>query len=206
MDVRAAPSSALDWGIAGASLTGERTSGDLHLILPSPRGALVAVVDGVGHGPEAARVATRAIDAIRTRPEESVTALMRACHQELAGSRGAVVGIAAFDVLDSTLSWICVGNIEGALIRAEDAAHPRVDRFLSRRGVVGHQLPMLQASTTATAPGDLLVIATDGIAPGFAEHVVPGHPQAVADAILQACRKGTDDALVVVGRYRGGAA
>jgi negative regulator of sigma-B (phosphoserine phosphatase) len=130
---------------------------------------------------------------------------MRRCHEALAGTRGAVVAIAGFDLAESTVSWICVGNIQGALRRADDGA-PRVDRFLSRRGVVGHQLPHLQASETAIAPGDVLALATDGVAPGFPEHLEAGPPQAMADRILESCRRENDDALIVIGRYQGGTA
>ena len=36
-----------------------------------------------------------------------------------------------------------------------------------RGGVVGYELPIVQASVTAIAPGDVLIFATDGIRPSF---------------------------------------
>jgi hypothetical protein len=55
------------------------------------------------------------------------------------------------------------------------------------------------------APGDLLLLATDGIRSGFAEGLrLDQSPQQLADHILARDVKGTDDALVVVARYLGG--
>jgi negative regulator of sigma-B (phosphoserine phosphatase) len=55
----------------------------------------------------------------------------------------------------------------------------------------------------AVSPGDLLVLATDGIRPDFTTRVTAGDdPQALADRILAECSTGTDDALVVVVRYQ----
>jgi hypothetical protein len=52
------------------------------------------------------------------------------------------------------------------------------------------------------AAGDLLVMATDGIDPGFASALDGGGAaQTVAERIFAAHGKGTDDALVVVVRY-----
>jgi len=53
-------------------------------------------------------------------------------------------------------------------------------------------------------PGDLLVFATDGIAPGFETDLhLAQSPGRIADTILNRHFKGTDDALVFVGRYLG---
>ncbi len=47
----------IDWGVATLMLAGERESGDLHLVKPVGTGVLVSVVDGLGHGAEAAAAA-----------------------------------------------------------------------------------------------------------------------------------------------------
>jgi negative regulator of sigma-B (phosphoserine phosphatase) len=67
---------------------------------------------------------------------------------------------------------------------------------------VGYQVPRVRPSTLALAPGDLLVMVTDGIDPGFAATLdAGGSAQAVAERLFAAHSKGTDDALVVVVRY-----
>src|SRR5262249_60931351 len=44
----------VDYAVATRPLRGEEESGDLHFVIPRPRGAIVAVADGLGHGYQAA--------------------------------------------------------------------------------------------------------------------------------------------------------
>ena len=44
----------VDYGVATRPFPGELECGDLHAVIPRRRGAIVAVVDGLGHGYEAA--------------------------------------------------------------------------------------------------------------------------------------------------------
>jgi len=57
----ARPRSFLDWGVAQVTLQGQTESGDSYLVSTFPNGMLVAVVDGLGHGGEAAAAAKAAI-------------------------------------------------------------------------------------------------------------------------------------------------
>jgi len=47
----------IEWAVAELAQPGQSESGDRHLVLPTPDGGLVAVVDGLGHGAEAANAA-----------------------------------------------------------------------------------------------------------------------------------------------------
>jgi len=51
----------LEWGVAELVLPGQTESGDRYLVTPTPEGGLVAVVDGLGHGAEAAEAAKGAV-------------------------------------------------------------------------------------------------------------------------------------------------
>jgi hypothetical protein len=54
------------------------------------------------------------------------------------------------------------------------------------------------------APGDMLVLSTDGIRPGYFDLLgTEASPQELAGRILEEYGKGTDDALVLVARYLG---
>ena len=57
-----------EYAMAGRALARERQSGDAALVLPTGAGALVAVVDGLGHGDEAALAAGAAISTASTLP------------------------------------------------------------------------------------------------------------------------------------------
>src|SRR5207245_2764106 len=54
-------SSAIEWGVAARSLLGQSSSGDRHIVKPFPRGVLLAAVEGLGHGDEAASAARIAL-------------------------------------------------------------------------------------------------------------------------------------------------
>jgi len=196
----------IDWGVATLTLPGERESGDLHLVKPVRAGVLVSVVDGLGHGAAAAAAARAAVAALNRHAQESVLPLLQRCHQALAGTRGAVVSVALFDRADGSMTWLGVGNVEGVLLYADAGERRGRERLVTRGGIVGSELPPLRAEVLAVAPGDTLILATDGIQSGFADELtVDAPPQQLADQILARSGKSTDDALVLVARYVGDA-
>jgi len=194
----------LEWAVAAQPISGETVSGDLHVIQPFVQGVLLAVIDGLGHGDDATEAAQTAMTVLKENPHESVISLIKRCHALLTHTRGVVMTIASLNAVDGTVTWLGVGNVEGWLLRINArAGHPR-ENVLLRSGLVGYQLPPLHASVISIAAGDLLIFATDGIRPDFAEGVAPGEaPQRIADHIMARHFKGNDDALVLVGRYRG---
>ncbi len=194
----------LDCGIAARVFAGEAASGDTHVLCPTRAGALVAVVDGLGHGADAAAAAQRAGTALAAHCEQPVIPLVRQCHEALVGTRGVALSLAAFNTADDTVTWLAVGNVEAVLLRGDARTVPAKESVVMRGGVVGARLPLLQASVTTVAPGDLLILATDGIRPGFADRLDVALPtQQLADHILAGYGRGTDDALVLVARYAG---
>jgi negative regulator of sigma-B (phosphoserine phosphatase) len=196
----------LEVGAANATLPGELVSGDLHLVEPFPGGVLVAAVDGLGHGGEAAQAALRAVSVLEEHAAAPLTELFERCHARLARTRGVVMSLAAFADSEALMTWVGVGNVEGTLVRAQAAAAARPESILLLGGVLGHALPRLRPSTTPVNPGDTLIFATDGVHGGYLAGIDPSQPpQELADRILSDHFKGSDDALVLVARYRGGA-
>lgn len=194
----------LEWGLATLALPGHVESGDRYVVQPFPNGVLVAAVDGLGHGEEAAAAAKLAVSVLERHPREPVIALLRRCHEALRGTRGVAMSLASLRVPDGVLTWLGVGNVEGLLLRAAAHSDRRHEALLLRGGMVGHQLPPLQAAVLPVMRGDMLVFATDGIREGFTERLpLSDPPQELADQILARHVKGTDDALVLVARYVG---
>ena len=190
----------LEWGVAAQALPGQATCGDRHVMQVFPSGALVAVIDGLGHGEEAATAAEIAVMTLIGNAHESVITLLNRCHEQLRASRGVVMSMASFNAVEGTLTWAGVGNVEGILRRA--GTNVSDETLLLRGGIVGIQLPPLFASIIPVMPGDTLIFVTDGITPGFAEKLnLRDPPQELADRILAQHSKGTDDALVLIARY-----
>lgn len=197
--------SAIESAPALFTLPGQAESGDRHVIVPLPHGALVAVVDGLGHGDEAATAAERAVMTIELHAKhESLVDLVKRCHAALSGTRGAVMNLAMFDSREGTLTWIGVGDVHGRLLLKTNEPGYAEQSLLLRPGVVGQKLPRLQVSVTRVQPGDLVIFATDGIDPEFAEHIsIDSSARDIAQHIVAHYCKRTDDALALVVRYLG---
>jgi len=193
----------LEWGVAVAPLPGEADCGDLYVVRAFDGGVLAAVIDAIGHGAEAARIAGLAAGVLERHAREPVQALLPRCHKRLRGSRGAAISLASFDDRAGTMSWLGVGNVGGILVHADARPEPR-QSLLVRGGIVGDRLPALELAAIPVERGDLLIMATDGIANGFRE-ALPGklEPQRLAEEIERGYAKTTDDALVLVARYAG---
>lgn len=187
-----------EWGLATMLYPGQSESGDWYVVTPFADGVLVAVVDGLGHGRDAAiatRLATVTLEQYAHEPPEQ---LFLRCNEVLRTTRGAAISMASFDRQRRTMTWLAVGNVSGTLMRADRAA--RADNLVLRGGVVGLNLPELRPAVKVVAPGDTLVFATDGVRLNFTELLSPdsGPPQQLADRILQSYATYTDDALVLV--------
>ncbi len=197
------PTSLLEFGVASRALQGQTQSGDRHLVEPYPDGVLAAVVDGLGHGAEAAHAAESAVAILREHAGEPIVSLLKRCHDALLGTRGVVISLASISAAQNMMTWTGVGDVEGVLIHA--AANARSREFvLQRGGVVGFRLPAVNAITVPVISGDLLIFATDGVSRAFAEEPASGDsPAQIANRLLARHAKGTDDALVLVARYLG---
>jgi negative regulator of sigma-B (phosphoserine phosphatase) len=196
----ATPHQPIDWAWAGSALDG-RITGDAHGFTCHADGCLVALVDGLGHGPEAALAAQEAVRLAGERAGESLLDLLRHCHAGLRRTRGAVMGLASFRTSQSTMTWLGVGNVEGILFRRRTR---RREALTPRPGVVGYQFQPPRMVVLPIAAGDLLVMATDGIRGHFADGVrVDDDVQQIASCLLDRYAKGTDDAHVVAARFLG---
>src|SRR5437764_15254403 len=105
----------IEWGVATVALPGEAQSGDRHLVKPVGTGVLVAVVDGLGHGAEAATAAQAAVAALERHATESPIALIERCHRALKGTRGVVMSVALFARPERSMTWRGVGHVRGRL-------------------------------------------------------------------------------------------
>lgn len=196
--------SALEWGVAAATIPGETESGDSYVVEAFDQGVLVAVIDGLGHGVPAAEAARAAASLICKNAGESVIKLVQQCDRQLLGTRGVVMSLASIDTSNERVTWVGVGNVDGFLFRA-DLSHESTSQYLhASPGVVGARLPTLRAAVVPIAQGDTLILVTDGIRGGFNEGLsLKFSPQRIADSILAQHRLQTDDALVLVARLEG---
>jgi negative regulator of sigma-B (phosphoserine phosphatase) len=194
----------IEWGIATRCRPGEAMNGDLAVVSLLPDGALVAGIDGLGHGSEAALAARRAAAAMRESPSEDLEGVVQRCHGALRGTRGAAISLAFVSAAESRMTWLGVGNVEGRLLSGGPATTRPKGSLALGRGVLGHELPAVRPATIMVRPGDVLLMATDGVDASFADSLgLSGSSQTISERILSEHWKPPDDALVVVVRYLG---
>lgn len=194
--------SLIEWSVAEEPLPGQKQSGDRCIVKSFPEGELLAVVDGIGHGEDAAHSAELAVSVLRGSDTRSPISLLRRCQQQLQGTRGAVLSMAWFSLADDTMTWLGVGNVAGVLLRREAYGVARQESLLLRSGTVGAQLPYVSASVLPVNYGDTLIFATDGIWGGFADNLnINASTQEIARHIIESHWRKIDDALVLVARY-----
>ena len=192
--------------VAARPVAGEERSGDLAVIELLADGALVAAVDALGHGPEAAAAADVAGAVLREFAAAPPRALVERCHEALRKTRGAALSLAAFSASRRDLTWIGVGNVEGRPVRAAPVGAETLASLVNTPGTLGATLPPVSATTVPVERGDTVVFATDGVSRDFADELeLTGAAQGIADRILREHGRDGDDALVVVARLLGGA-
>jgi negative regulator of sigma-B (phosphoserine phosphatase) len=196
----------IEWATARRPLPGEEVCGDLPIAVDvGGTAALFGVADGLGHGTAAESAALRAEEVVNRCHTEPLDVLLQLCHRGLADTRGATITLARVDFETDTLSWIGIGNVTADLVAKSAAGvHIRASALLSG-GIVGYRIPhALATHQVSISPGDLLVIATDGILEDHVQGIDFAAPaMAIAEHILDAYSRESDDALVLTARHRG---
>lgn len=196
----------IEWAVVQRPLPGERVSGDHYVIRSLEDGVLLAAMDGLGHGPEAAHASGLAADCLNRAQSRNLPNLIRECHEDLRGSRGVALTLAYYDPGAGTLQWASIGNVEAVLWHRPGQPGAQRLSVTPRGGVVGYQLPSVHVATVDVAAGDVGCLASDGISSAFVEKT-PAYcePGRLADYIMECYGKTTDDALVLAVRFGGGA-
>jgi negative regulator of sigma-B (phosphoserine phosphatase) len=195
----------VSWCAELRPLAGMLECGDRCTVAPFADGVTIALIDGLGHGHEAALASRVIAQAVERHAAENPEAVIARCHEDARSTRGGVMAVAQLDARTDTLSWAGVGNVEGILLRAGLSASTSRDALVARGGIVGPKLPRVQATTMPIARGDVLVFTTDGIKGGYASALSPHVAvDAIVDTVVARFAKDTDDVGVLVARYEGG--
>lgn len=196
--------SLIEIGAAKRTLPGEAECGDRYVVKHDATRALLGVIDGVGHGPEAARAAKQAAAVLEASSDESVGVLLRRCHEVLQGTRGAAITLIAFDDANQSIEWVGAGNVTAVLLRSTPFGTLRCRELFVRSGVAGARLPSVVSSAAQMLRGDFVVVATDGMNRHFIDGIRRSEPpQRMAERLLTQYQTQRDDALIVVARVAG---
>lgn len=157
---------------------------------------LLAIVDGLGHGAEAALASSAALALLAEEPALPLAELFARLDARLAGTRGAAVGLVR--VAGRRMSHLGVGNTRVLRLRGTQAT-----RLPSCNGIVGGGLPArLPVNELDLESGDWLLMFSDGLQEMLQLPVrLPEwerDPATLCAHLLRHWRAGRDDAGVLV--------
>lgn len=177
--------------------SGEEAVGDGWLLRESGNYRTILLIDGLGHGPNAAHAARVATDAFAKHAAAAPGPLMQICHAALVSTRGAAGAAARVDPEKKQGTFAGIGNIS---CRIESARERR--QLVSHSGTLGHVMRRVQEFEFDFPTGALLILHSDGLATHWASTDYPGliakHAGLIAGVLYRDHDRGRDDVTVVV--------
>lgn len=190
----------LEWvSISSPMFVGD-PSGDAFYLESTASGVRFAALDGRGHGPEAAHAAEVIVASMRAQPDVAIEALLKQANQDASDTRGAAITLVSYDVAARRITWVALSNVVGSLSDPDQRRQaPKISGFL------GFRFPdALPVETQDVAPGTTMILATDGLDPSIGEASIDPTQSLPSQArsLFHQMRRGTDDALLVLLRFR----
>jgi hypothetical protein len=160
----------------------------------------LAIVDALGHGPNANDIAVQIRTFLDAEWQEDVVSTLLGLHEAIRGSIGAAVGLASLDLASGKLRYTGVGN---TVIRKFGT---RSIRLPSTEGVVGSRMRSPREQKLQLDETEVLTFYSDGIKDRFELSEYPQliyeSSRSVARKIVRNYGKQYDDATCLVVRYR----
>lgn len=181
-------------------VAGETQCGDGWAAAIAERRSVVLVVDGLGHGPNAADAARLAVRLFRAHAARPAAEILDLLHRGLQTTRGAAAAIAEIDAQRGRVCYAGIGNI-GARIVTDTG----VRALVSHNGIVGHQARRIQPFEYPWSSDSTLIMHSDGITGHWKTDGWPGimhrDPALAAGLIHRDFARERDDSTVVVFRH-----
>jgi serine phosphatase RsbU (regulator of sigma subunit) len=186
-------------GAITVPMPGETQCGDDWVMFPSGGGQALLVVDGLGHGAEAAVAARAAIASAVQSGHLGAEGIIDAVHRALRPTRGAAAAVAVLESDKQMCTFCGIGNI-AAIIRVAGKSRSMV----SHNGILGHQVRKIESFDYPFPRGALCVAHSDGLATRWDLDTYPGlearHPSILAAVLFRDNSRGRDDSTVVAVR------
>jgi serine phosphatase RsbU (regulator of sigma subunit) len=190
----------IESGLYRRPCMGEIVSGDAGLAVRQEAGVFLAIVDVLGHGPEAHGVAENIVRYLHENAGSDLVRIVQSLHQQLRRGLGAAVGLVYLERATGRLHYVGIGNTRIRRIGSVES------RLVSRDGTVGCHMPTPREMHLQLEAGDLLLLTTDGVKERFCVEDYPGmlgdSAAVVARQVVQRFGKEHDDATCLAVRYQ----
>jgi anti-sigma regulatory factor (Ser/Thr protein kinase) len=200
-------------GAVCVAMPGEEVCGDDWAAgsigaIASRQARTVMVVDGLGHGPNAAEASTAAVRTFNRHADHSPSRIMEALHTALRPTRGAAASIVQFDPARRVITFCGLGNVAGVIAARQTGASKGM---VALSGTVGHVARRIRELEYPYPEGvePLVILHSDGLGTHWSLQAYPGlsmaHPSLIAAVLYRDFARGRDDATVVAILGSGGA-
>jgi phosphoserine phosphatase RsbX len=171
--------------------TGEKVNGDAVLVRRDGDALMLAVVDGLGHGPIAAEAAQAAIASFEAQAfETSVLSMMQSAHDALRGTRGVAATLCV--IRNRTVEACAVGNVQLSCSNAD------IPLVLSA-GILGQRVQKYRVCQGQLQRSARIAVFTDGLSTRVSLLEVKGFaPDAACRALFDRHRRTEDDATILI--------
>jgi len=175
------------------AMEGLTACGDAVVVASSEQRHLLAVIDALGHGPDAAVSAAAARQAAHAAAHQPLETIFLAVHEAVARLRGVVMS--AILVEGRAARFAGVGNVEVF-------APGGVARPVSMAGTLGGGRYRFRPFELELAPGQRWVLASDGLRARESAEVLAAlraeGPEVVARSLIERASRPHDDACALV--------
>lgn len=190
----------LDYAVAMRALLMDLSEcGDIGFVREYDNKCFLALVDVLGHGSEARKVAIRAAEYLEENYGENLMCILNGLHEHLKGTRGAVVSLCHFDSYSARLKHVGIGNISVRIFGGIPI------RLVSKDGIVGYGTIRPQVQELTLRRGEILLMHSDGIKEHFdvieCTDLLGETAESIAFGIMNRFGKRSDDSSCVVLKY-----
>jgi anti-sigma regulatory factor (Ser/Thr protein kinase) len=187
----------LESGVICIPLKGETACGDDWNLHASKGRYVLLVVDGLGHGPEAAAAALAAKDIAERNAQRTPAEQIDAIHAGLRATRGAAAAVVELKPWSEVGTFCGIGNIS-CFVRVDG----KTRNLASHNGILGHQVRKVQEFSFPFPRNALLYTFSDGMNSRWDPGAYPGlenRPAAlIAGVVYRDHARGRDDTTLAV--------
>ncbi len=192
----------LAWAAAYRSKIRDLPCGDAYLVRRIGQLIMLAVADGSGSGPEAARAAACCVSMLRETDSVCLNTLFAEAHRACLGTRGAALAITLINPSSLQVNWAAVGEVEGLLLRGATPRASQTQAIIQRGGTIGYSLPTMICQSREIRPGDTIILSSDGIRQAYRNEIPVGQSaDTLAAELLASHGREDDDALALVAKF-----
>ena len=195
---KAPPPRVVRAGAVGVPKLGQEVSGDGWAMREIKGTTVVLLVDGLGHGPQAALTTAVAMRYFERCTHDNPVEIMNGLHQAMRPTRGAVAAVAALHPETGNLRYAGIGNITGVLMGPDGTRR----HLMSFDGTLGYQVRTVREATHDWTPGSWFAMFSDGLSPRLDATAYPGlsqhDPVLAAGVLYRDFHRTSDDATILV--------